>query len=95
MAYTYQSQPKDLGDILEAADDWNALGNENVVSDGPIGLATAAGDLFQATGLNAMARVAIGPAASRGAGQQHAGRHRVRRDARPPHHPTLNGRQRR
>ena len=52
---------KGLGDILPA-DNWNSL-VENVVS-GPIGLATAAGDLFQATGLNAMARVAIGPAAS-------------------------------
>ena len=52
---------KGLGDILPA-DDWNQLAENN--SDGPIGLATAAGDLFQATGLNAMARVAIGPAAA-------------------------------
>ena len=60
MAYT-PIPTKGLGDILPAQN-WNDL-VENVVS-GPIGLATAAGDLFQATGLNAMARVAIGPAAS-------------------------------
>ena len=50
---------KGLGDILPA-DDWNQLATNN--ADGPIGLAAAAGDLFQATGANAMEVVSIGAA---------------------------------